>query len=72
MISLMCGIYKKSKMTQMNLFAKQKETQMSKTNLWLPKGRIGSLGLAYANYGIWNGWSTGTCCIAQGTPPNIL
>ena len=36
------------------------------------EGWIGGLGLAYAHYCICNGWSIETCCIAQGTLPNIL
>ena len=36
-------------MTQMNLFTKQKDSQTSKANLWLPKGKGGRDKL-----GIWN------------------
>ena len=36
------------------------------------KGWTGDLGLAYAHCGTWNGWPVGTCCVAQGTLPNIL
>ena len=32
----------------------------------------GGLGLTHAHCGVWNDWPTGTCCIEQGTPPNIL
>ena len=30
------------------------------------------LGTAHGHYGIWNAWSTGTCCIIYGTLLNIL
>ena len=30
------------------------------------------LGLAYAHWGVWNDWPTGTWCIAQWILPNIL
>ena len=33
---------------------------------------IRRLGLAYAHCSIWNDWLTGSCSMAQGTPPNIL
>jgi len=32
----------------------------------------GGLGLAYAHYGIWDGWPTENCYVAQGTLSNIL
>ena len=32
----------------------------------------GGLGLAHAHCGIWNGWSTGTSCVAQGTQYPVL
>ena len=40
-----------------------------KTNLWLSEGKggkgwLGGLGLAYAHYCVWNGWSMGTWCMA--------
>ena len=34
-------------MTQINLFTKQKQNQMQKTNLWLPKGKEGEGGTNY-------------------------
>ena len=43
-------------MAQINISAKQKQTQTQRTELWLPGGqqveerRTGSLGLAYVNY----------------------
>ena len=37
------------KMTQMNLFTKQKQTQTEKINLWLPKGKGGWIN---ENFGI--------------------
>ena len=46
--------------------------------LWLQKGTgwgeglIGGLGMVYAHYCLWNEWSTGSCCIAQGNRLNIL
>ena len=36
------------------------------------EGGIGGLRFAYSHCGIWNDWPIGTCCIAQGTLPNIL
>ena len=56
---------------------KKKEKRVQ-TNLWLPKGTgqgegwTGGLGLASAHGDVWNDWPTGTCCIVQGTLPNIL
>ena len=47
------------------------DTETLKTNLWLPKGTeegegcTWSLGLTYADGGIWNDWLMGTWCIAQ-------
>ena len=44
------------KMILMNLFTKQKQTQILKSNVWLPKekhrgeGKIRSLGLTYTHY----------------------
>ena len=37
------------------------------------RGKAGERGLGQANihYCMWNGWSMGPCCIAQGTLPNI-
>ena len=77
MVSLVCGILKKKKRIQMNLFAEQKETdRLWKT--WLPKetglggSGLGGLGLTYVPSGIWNDWPPGTCCIAQSTLLNIL
>ena len=66
------------KRIQMNFFAEQKDSH-TKTNLWLLKGtnegrdglRDGG-GLVYAHHGIWNDWTMGTYCVAQGTLPNIL
>ena len=54
------------------------DSQILKTNLWLPKGtgggegQTGGLGLAYAHCGIWNDWPMGTCYKAQRTLLNIL
>ena len=42
MITLICGILK---MTQMNLFMKQKQTHRQKTNLWFPKEKEGGRGI---------------------------
>ena len=49
-------------MIQMNLFTKRTDSQIWRTDLWLPMGRgwvgegwIGSLGLAQANHYIKNG-----------------
>ena len=36
------------------------------------EGWTGGVGLAYAHWGLWNGWPMGTCCLAQRTLPNIL
>ena len=69
------------KRVRMNLFVEQKQTHRhwketygyQRQQVW--GGRrdgLGSLGLAYAHWGIWNDYPTGTCCIAQGTLLNIL
>ena len=34
--------------------------------------KICELGMAYAHYGMWNSWSLGTCCIAEGNLLNSL
>ena len=55
----------------MNVHVQETDSQTSK--LWLPKrkggggggGWIGSLGLARVQCCVWNGWSAGTCGIAQ-------
>ena len=54
MTSFICGIVN---ITQMNVSTKQKQTHRHREDLWLPRGwggvgegRIGSLGLADANY----------------------
>ena len=54
------NVESKKKRIQINLFAKQTDSQTLK-NLWLPKeasrggeGWTGGLGLAYAHWGIWN------------------
>ena len=58
--------------------ASGKAKKKKKTNLWLPggtgeeEGWIGVLGLVYAYFCIWNGWSTGTFHIAQGILPHSL
>ena len=60
------------------IYKTETDSQTLKTNLWLPNGTggaegwIGSLGLAYAHYHIWNGRSMGTCCIAEGIQLTIL
>lgn len=39
---------------------------------WWGGGKDWELGMAHAHYGIWNGRSTGTCCITQGNLLNVL
>ena len=61
----------------MNLFSGQEQThKLRKQTYGYQRGQvggwIGGLGLAYAHCGIWNDWPTETCCVAQGTLPNIL
>ena len=64
--------------TKKCIYKKETDSQTLKTNIWLPKGRVvgkgwvGGLGLAKAHFCIWNGWSTGTCCIAQRNLLNVL
>ena len=58
----------------MDLFAT--DLQTLKTHCY-QRGYIGEewtggLGLAYAHYGIWDGWPTENCYVAQGTLSNIL
>ena len=76
-MSLICGIFKKIDANE--LICRTKTDSQTLKNLWLPKGTSGGgegwpggLRLAYAHWGIWNDWSMGTCCIAQGTLPNSL
>ena len=58
--------------TNEHFYKTEKDPQTLKTNSWLPKGTgwgeglIGGLGMVYAHYCLWNEWSTGSCCIAQG------
>ena len=75
MISLICGILKND--IDEFIYKTETDSQTSKTNLWLSKGKwgeqlIGGLALANAHLCIWNGWSMGTCCIARGNLLNIL
>ena len=73
-------IRSKFKIIQVNLFTKQKQTHRLRKQTYDYQGGkgvgregwTGGLGLAYAHYCMQKGWSTGTCCIAQGTLPNIL
>ena len=67
------------KITLMDIFYKMEmNSQTLKANLWLAKGKGGeegwirSLRMACAHFCVWNGWSTGTSCTAQGTLLNIL
>ena len=65
------------KRIQMNLFAEQRITDFENKLIVIKEDRmkgdgLGVWGLAYAHYGVWNDWPTGTCCIAQRTLPNIL
>ena len=59
------------------IYRTKMDSQTQKTN-WSLKGKglgegwIGSFGLAYEHYCIWNGWLTWTCFIAQGTLLHIL
>ena len=66
------------KVIQMN-FKKKTETDsnfknkpmITKWECW-DAGKDWELGMAYAHYGIENGWSTGTCSVEQGNLLNIL
>ena len=67
-----------NKRIQMNLFAEQKQThRFWKQTYGYQRGQVmeeewtGSLGLAYARWGMWNDWPMGTCCVVQRIP-NIL
>ena len=77
-ITYIWNLKKKKKDTNELTCRTETDSQTLKTILWLPKGRrgggggIGGLGLACAHCGIWNSWTTRTCCISQGTLPNIL
>ena len=55
---------------------RERDSQTLATNFWLPQivggGMEWGLRSADTHWGLWNDWSTGTCCIAQGTLPNIL
>ena len=64
---------------QINLFTEQKKQNHRLENeLMVAKGeRSGeemdrSLGLSYIHYCIWNGWSLGICCTAQGTLCSVI
>ena len=71
-------IYVKTKKEiQMNLFTKKTRLTNLKNKHayqreWQGDRLIGGLGLEYVQYCIWNGWPTGTSCIAQGTLRDIL
>ena len=62
----------------MNLFAEQKQThRLWKQTFGYQRGEVVgrnrlSLRLAYAHFGMWNDWPSGTCSMVQGTLPNIL
>ena len=62
----------------MNLFTKENQTYRLQKQIYgyrsrkVGEGQMGSLGLESAHYCMWNGWSTGTCCVAQGILLNIL
>ena len=63
MISLTCGIFKND--TNKLIYKTKRDSHTLKTNLWLAKRTDSGeewtegLGLAYALYCIWNGWSRG-------------
>ena len=50
----------------------ENKLMVTKEDTWWEKGRTRDLDLAYVHCGTWNDWPTGMCCIAQGTPPNIM
>ena len=72
-ISLICGIENR---TQMNMSAKQKQTHRYRKQSFGYQGesggKIGSFGIAEANYSTQDGQTTKTYCIAQETIFNIL
>ena len=59
----------------MNVFTEKKWTKrlqkqiysLSSGERWGAGRWIGVRVLAYTHYYVWNGWSTGTCCIVQET-----
>ena len=73
MILLICGIENR---TQMNMSAKQKQTHRYRKQSCgcqgEGEGKIGSFGIAEANYSTQDGQPTKTYCIAEGTIFNIL
>ena len=78
MLSLICGILKKKKkgykwtyVQNGNRLTDWKQTY-GYQRVQVGGGWTGDLGLAYSHWGRWNDWPMGTCCIAQGTLPNIL
>ena len=72
-ISFMCGIENR---TQMNMSAKQKETHRYRKQRCScqgeSEGKIGSFGIAEANYSRQDGQTTKIYCIAEETIFNIL
>ena len=70
---------KQNKKIQMNSFAEEKQNQRLWKTDGYQRGQVGDgekwtwgLGLAFAHWGIWNDWPTGTCCVAQRTLPSNL
>ena len=66
-ILLICGMWKKNDTNEL-IYKTAMDSQMSKTNLQLPKrkswGEAWIGGLAYAHYCMWTIWSMWTCCVA--------
>ena len=60
------------------IYKTETDSQTSKTKLQLLKATgvgeewTGDLGLGDANYCIWNGWATGTCCVGQGMLLDVM
>ena len=65
-------VYKWTYLQNRNRFTEfENKLMVTKGDRW-GGGWTGGLGLAYAHCGIWNDWLMGTCCIVQGTLPNVL
>ena len=68
------------KMMQMNIYLQnrnrlidlEKKLMVTEEDRWSGEGWTQGVGMANAHSCIRNGWSTGTCCIAQGTPLKVL
>ena len=67
MISFICGA---QNIIQMNLFTKQKQAQIQRTNLWLPKGKVGWCGRDKLGVWDWQMPATVYKIDEQGAPGN--